>query len=82
MLFRKMKDGLPYVFRYQIDTARTTPIDLTGVPRNAEALLRAAMRVLPHGGHGAILSYGMVAYAVPPKQYPAGVVVISSGIED
>lgn len=79
-LFRKMKDGLPYVFRYKIGTARTTPLNLTDVPRNAEALLRAAMRVLPRGWHGAILSYGMVVYAVPPKQYPAGVVVMESGI--
>jgi Eco29kI restriction endonuclease len=79
-LLRKMKDGLPYVFRFSIGTARTTPIDLTGVPRNAEALLRAAVHVLPQGWHGAILSYGMVVYNVPPKQYPAGVVVIESGI--
>ena len=79
-LLRKMKHGLPYVFRFSIGTARTTPIDLTGVPRNAEALLRAAVHVLPQGWHGAILSYGMVVYNVPPKQYPAGVVVIESGI--
>lgn len=79
-LFRKMKDELPYVFRFSIGTARTTPIDLTGMPRNAEALLRAAVRVLPRGWHGAILSYGMVVYNVPPKQYPAGVVVIESGV--
>jgi hypothetical protein len=80
-LFVKMKRGLPYVFRYgKIGTARTTPIDLTGVPRNAHAVLRGALRVLPQGWHGAILSYGMVVYNVPPKQYPAGVVVIESGI--
>jgi hypothetical protein len=80
-LFRKMKDGLPYVFRYQVPAAaRNTAVNLAGVPRNAEALLRAAMRVLPQGWHGAILSYGMVMYPVPPKQYPDGVVVIESGV--
>jgi len=78
-LFGKMKVGLPYVFRHQIGAAGRTVIDMTGVPRNAEALLRAAMRGLPRGWHGAILSYGMVVYNVPPKQYPADVVVIESG---
>jgi hypothetical protein len=38
------------------------------------------MRVLPQGWHGAVLSYGMVVYNVPPKQYPAGVAVIESGV--
>jgi aryl-alcohol dehydrogenase-like predicted oxidoreductase len=49
-LFRKMKNGLPCVFRYQIGTARTTPVDLTGVPRNAEASLRAACVSCRKGG--------------------------------
>jgi hypothetical protein len=78
-LFVKMKRDLPYVFRYEVGAARNTAVDLTDLPRNAEALLRAAMRVLPLGWHSAILSYGMVVYNVAPKNYPAGVVVIPSG---
>ena len=74
-----MKQGLPYVFRFEVGAGRTAVIDLSGVPRNAEALLRAAMRVLPQGWHGAILSHGMVVYNVPQKNYPAGVVVIQGG---
>jgi hypothetical protein len=76
-----MKYGLPYVFRFGIGQERAIVIDLTGVERNAEALLRATMRILPEAWHGAILSYGMVVYNVPPKHYPDGVVVIESGLQ-
>lgn len=79
-LFRAMKDGLPYVFRYEVGEAADLPINLAGVPRNAEALLRAAMHILPGGWHGAILAYGMVVYPLAPRDYPAGVVVIEGGI--
>jgi hypothetical protein len=80
-LFRKMRRGLPYVFRFEVGKLSRTSVDLAGVPRNAEALLRAAMRALPPGCHGALLSYGMVAYDNPPKRYPEDVVVILSGAE-
>lgn len=78
-LFRKMKNCLPYVFRFPKQVPNDASVDLTAVPRRADQLLRAALRALPPGWHGAILSYGMVAYDTTPKQYPDGVVVIQSG---
>ena len=78
-LFKAMKGRLPYVFRYQQLPAAisSTELDLAGVPRQAEALLRNAMISFPEGWHAAILSYGMVVYE-GTKVYPPGVDVIQS----
>jgi len=78
-LFNKMKRELPYLFRSAIGDAKSTSLDLTGVERNAESLLRAALQALPSGMHAAILAYGMVAYNNAPRHYPLSVVVIPSG---
>lgn len=62
-LFTKLKDQLPYVFRYKLaDEVESRTVDLTGVPRKADALLERAVNVLDPGWQGAILSYGMVVY--------------------
>jgi hypothetical protein len=62
-LFQKMKGQLPYLFRYERDEeAYARTINLAGVVRTAQGLLESAIRSLPSGWHGAVLSFGMVVY--------------------
>lgn len=79
-LFRKMKNELPYVFRYEL-TANSGNInlDLDQVPRSAEMLLRAAMQALEPGWQAAILSYGMVVYPAQKNYGPQVTTMLSPG---
>lgn len=73
-LLGKLKAALPFVFRYGLDgksPVSALVVDLTGVPRTAEDLLQAALRVLGAGWKGAILAFGMVLYETT-KDYPYG----------
>lgn len=70
-LLSEMKDELPYVFRFQRLTATeaATPVNVAGIPQEADALFEAAINALGAGWKGAILSYGMVLYK-NTKAYP------------
>ncbi len=70
-LLNTIKQQVPYVFRFDLESAGPTPINLTGVPRTAKALLSATVRALGQGWKGAVLAYGMVLYRTN-KQYDYG----------
>ncbi|HXT70576.1 MAG TPA: hypothetical protein VN700_12505 [Vicinamibacterales bacterium] len=77
-LFEKMKQELPFVFRYQLTPgAAATVLNLGKVERTAESLLRAAVTSLEPGWQAAILAHGMVLYE-GKKQYGTGVTTIES----
>jgi predicted GIY-YIG superfamily endonuclease len=64
-LFLKLKKQLPFLFRHEILPKKIAdiPLDLRGINRQAEAVLRHAISTFPSQWHGAILSYGIVVYA-------------------
>lgn len=64
-LFMKLKRQLPFLFRHEKlpKAIADMHLDLRGVPRQAEAVLRYAISKFPSEWHGAILSYGIVVYA-------------------
>lgn len=71
ILLSTIKQQVPYVFRFDLESAGATPIDLAGVPRTAKALLSAAVTALGDGWKGAVLAYGMVLYRTN-KRYSYG----------
>ncbi|WP_355587386.1 Eco29kI family restriction endonuclease [Xanthomonas cannabis] len=70
-LLEAVKQAVPYTFRFDVREAGSTIVDLTGIPRNARALLSAAVKALGPGWKGAVLAYGMVLYRTD-KQYRFG----------
>lgn len=76
-LFAKMKRKLPFVFRFEpLGDLGDKHLDLKGVPRTAEALLRKSLSVFPPGWKGIVLSFGMVVYRTN-NTYPHGVEILS-----
>lgn len=80
-LFKVMKSLLPFVFRYQKlpRAIADTPLDLSGVRREADELLRTAMAHFPPGWHAAMVSFGMVVYKVGRSYWHTSEVVASPG---
>lgn len=80
-LFKIMKAALPYVFRYQRLPAAiaNVQLDLTGVPREAAALLRRALLSFPAGWHAAFVSFGMVVYRGSKAYWHTAEVIVSPG---
>lgn len=70
-LLSAIKQQVPYVFRFDLESAGATPIELAGVPRTAKALLSATVVALGTGWKGAVLAYGMVLYRTN-KRYSYG----------
>lgn len=61
-LCKKLKTGLPYVFRYEVNRRREESIELAGVERYPKSLVQALINHLGDGWRGAVLSYGIVIY--------------------
>lgn len=78
-LFAKMKQSLPFVFRYENlpEHIATVTVDLGGTPHTALALLTKAMSAFEPGWRAAVLYYGMVIYKTA-KAYPHALQVIDA----
>ena len=76
-LFAKMKEKLPFVFRFELlGDIGNRRLDLRGVPRTAEALLRKSISTFPPGWKGVVVSFGMVVYRTN-NSYPHGIEILS-----
>lgn len=78
-LFAKMKQSLPFVFRYETLPEHTAnaAVDLVNTPHTALALLTKAMLAFEPGWRAAVLHYGMVIYKTA-KAYPHAIQVIDA----
>ncbi|RYZ81033.1 MAG: Eco29kI family restriction endonuclease [Proteobacteria bacterium] len=61
-LSKKLKTGLPYVFRYNVSSREEEDLNLVGIERVPRSLVQALVNHLGAGWRGAILSYGIVVY--------------------
>ncbi|MCL1561532.1 hypothetical protein [Xanthomonas nasturtii] len=81
LLFKAMKQSLPYVFRYQKlpNNIANQPLDLTTVDRNAFSLLSHALGEFPAGWHAAIVGFGIVLYKGSKAYWHTAQVLVSPG---